>query len=60
VRIGIFGNHATGVVDLCNREQPVVKDGLNLRGNSSALLHPLNASEIFLAYTRIAKCIGSI
>jgi hypothetical protein len=54
-----FRQSCDGIGERHNREQPVVKHGLNLRSNSSALLHPLNASEIFLAYTRIAKGISS-
>jgi hypothetical protein len=55
----VFGNHVTRAATGHNRKLPVVKHGLNLSSNSSALLHPLNASAIFLAYTRIAKGISS-
>jgi hypothetical protein len=54
------GNHAAGLTKSCNLGQPIVKLRLNLSGNFPAGLQPLNASEIFLAYTRPAKGISSI
>jgi hypothetical protein len=54
------GNHAAGLTNSCNLGQPIVKQQLNLSRNFPAELQPLNASEIFLAYTRPAKGIRSI